>query len=159
MTDQFEDGYRLRLRALEEAASRVRDLAGSRDADGVAIAAHAGLDAVYDLHEAYFAYHRLSGMPEQNAHLAEFGGEIVGALALARGAKTHRLMRMSRPGGFGVLPFGAGPFGGGWIWAEHTWSNPKLSVRAGWYERCVKWRMLWSPLDEANYWFFSNMPR
>lgn len=158
MTDELGDGYRLRLRALDEAAERIRDLAGSPDTDGVAIAAHIGLDAVHDLHEAYFAGLHLSGMPRQDTHLATLGGETVGALALARGAKTHRIVRMARSNGFGELPFGAGPFGGGWIWAEYAWSDPRLNRRAEWYERCVKWRLLWLPLDEAHLWFLTNAP-
>lgn len=95
----------------------------------------------------------------QDEHLEASGGECVGALALARGARTHNLVTVARTGGFGDLPYGMGPFGGGWIWKEHAWSSDAFARRSRWYDEHVKWRYLYNPLDDAWAWFLDRIPK
>lgn len=152
-------GYRLRLRALQEATEHLNELQDSQDADEVAIAAHRALDAVYDLHEAYFrAVGILRPLAARDAHLASLGGQVVGALAFARDAKTHDIITVSRSAGYGELPYGAGPYGGGWVWREHTSAEPRFQTLAGWYGSVVQWTRLVAPLEDAYDFFADNEP-
>jgi hypothetical protein len=108
---------------------------------------------VYDLHEAYFRPRRINALAERDKVLGATRGYSVGALALARGERTHQLVTFASVGGFGDLPYGMGPFGPGWIWKRHSWSDDKLQDRAAWYKSRVSQRYLWVPLDEAWKWF------
>lgn len=155
---KIPDTYRLRVFALEVEAARVRDTATGDNFDLAAVATHAALGALYDLYEAHFDAIGIKLLKDRDAHLAERGGEDVGALALARGAKTHELMTVATVGGFGDLPYGTGPYGGGWLWAHYTWTEPKFQTRAGWYAERVQSRHLWDPLDRAWWWFCMNLP-
>jgi hypothetical protein len=149
--------YLLDLRALDLASERVMDACRGEDMDAAAIEAHFGLHAVYDLHETLFGVLGIGTVVQQDEYLAQRDGAVVGGLAVARGAKTHNLVTFAQPGGFGDLPYGMGPYGGGWLWKEHTWSSPKMRQRAHWYEARVRWRYLWNPLDEAQYWFRNQL--
>ena len=108
---------------------------------------------MYDLHEAYFGPRRIKGVAEKDKVLSATGGAAVGALALARGERTHQLVTFARTGGFGDLPYGMGPYGPGWIWKAHSWDAKKLQQRSDWYKSRVSMRYLWVPLDEAWLWF------
>jgi hypothetical protein len=37
--------------------------------------------------------------------------------------RAHRLVTFASTGGFGELPYRMGPFGGGWICKEHSWTD------------------------------------
>lgn len=152
------DSFLLNLRALELASERVKGACKGDDIDVSAIEAHFGLHAVYDLHEAYFRPRRIRQVKVQDDVYAATGGESVGALVLARGARTHRLVTFATKGGFGDLPYGMGSFGNGWIWKEHSWNDQDFQQRAAWYEARVRWRYLWVPLDEAWAWFMQRIP-
>lgn len=153
------DGYRLRLRALREATTRVQDARDAEALDTVAISAHAALDCVYDLHEAYFAAVPVSrSLADRDAHLASVDGRIVGALGFVRDAKTHDLITAARSAGYGELPYGAGPYGGGWVWREKTTDQPKFATRAAWYADLVQWRLVWEPLQDAYRFFDKHRP-
>lgn len=157
--DDTRDSYLLSLRALELASQRVKTACNGNDIDAAAIEAHFGLHAVYDLHEAYFRPRRVKGFQAQDKVLAATPcGQTVGALALARGARTHRLVTFPRTGGFGDLPYGMGPYGPGWIWKEHSWTDQNVQQRAAWYKTRVSQRLLWTPLDEAWLWFIEQCP-
>ncbi|MHA7170075.1 hypothetical protein ACX801_18170 [Arthrobacter bambusae] len=152
--DDTRDSYVLSLRALELASQRVKTACKGDDIDAAAIEAHFGLHAVYDLHEAYFVPRGIKGFKAQDQVLAATPcGQTVGALALARGARTHELVTFPRTGGFGDLPYGMGPYGPGWIWKEYSWPDQKVQQRAAWYKARVSRRLLWTPLDEAWLWF------
>jgi len=118
---------------------------------------NSALDALYDLHEMYLRTRGLSYMCEQDDSLESLEGGVVGGLALARGAKSHSLVTFSRANGWRELPWGSGPFEGGWIWKEHVWSSAKFARRAAWFETHVKWRRLWQPRDDAQIWFRANV--
>ncbi|MFS6528310.1 hypothetical protein V8Z69_00895 [Microbacterium aurugineum] len=153
------DGYRLRLRALQQATEELNGLRDTNDAEEAAIAAHRALDAVYDLHEAYFrAVGIFRPLAARDDHLTTLGGQVVGALAFARDAKTHDIITASRSAGLGELPFGAGPFGGGWVWREHASDEPRFQTRAGWYRSLVQWKRLAAPLEDAYDFFADNEP-
>lgn len=124
----MQDEYRIRLRALELATADVHRLQGEGLTDDLSIAVGNALAAVYDLHEAYFAHQEIETLREKDAHLIEEGGEIIGALACARGARSHDLIAITATSGLGELPFGAGPFGGGPMWAKHTWDDKHLAT-------------------------------
>lgn len=157
--NDMADGYRLRLRALQQATEHLTGLQDTSDADEVAIAAHRALDAVYDLHEAYFlAVGIRRPLVARDEHLAAHGGQVVGALAFARDAKTHDIITASRSAGLGELPFGAGPFGGGWVWREHASDEARFQTRAGWYRDLVQWKKLAAPLEDAYDFFADNEP-
>ena len=158
MTSELREEYLLNLEALELTSKRVQLAYECERIEAAAIEAHFGLHAVYDLHEAYFKHHGVVGMASQDDHLESTEGQSVGALALARGARTHRLVTMARSGGFGDLPYGMGPFGGGWIWKENTWHSEKFARRAAWYDERVRWRYLHNPLDDAWAWFLPRIP-
>lgn len=150
--------YTLGLRALELTSERVKEACKGDDIDAAAIEAHFGLHAVYDLHEAYFRPRGVRPVKLQDEEYATTGGEVVGALVLARGARTHRLVTFASRGGFGDLPYGMGPFGGGWIWKRYSRTDLDLQQRVAWYEARVRWRYLWTPLDEAGAWFMEHDP-
>jgi hypothetical protein len=154
----LRDEYLLNLEALELTSQRVQLAYKGNRIQAAAIEAHFGLHAVYDLHEAYFKHHGIRGMELQDDHLESTGGESVGALALARGARTHNLVTVARTGGFGGLPYGMGPFGDGWIWKETAWHADMFARRAAWYDQRVKWRYLHNPLDDAWAWFVARIP-
>lgn len=156
--DSNRESFLLSLRALELASTRVKEACNDVDIDAAAIEAHFGLHAVYDLHEAYFRPLAIGSIEAQDSIYTASGGESVGGLILARGAKTHRLVTFARPGGFPDRPYGMGPYGPGWIWKEYSWNEPKFQVRSSWYEKRVSSRMLWQPLDEAWWWFCENTP-
>jgi hypothetical protein len=86
----LRDEYLLNLEALELASRRVQLAYKGYRIQAAAIEAHFGLHAVYDLHEAYFKHHGIRGLDLQDDHLESTGGEAIGALALARGARTHK---------------------------------------------------------------------
>jgi len=156
---ELRDEYLLNLEALELASQRVQLAYTGKRIEAAAIEAHFGLHAVYDLHEAYFKHQGIAGMAAQDDHLdSTQGGRSVGALALARGARTHHLVTVARTGGFGDLPYGMGPYGGGWIWKENVWNTHKFARRAAWYEQRVQWRYLHDPLDDAWAWFLDRIP-
>ena len=154
----LRDEYLLNLEALELTSQRVQAAYERGRIDTVAIETHFGLHAVYDLHEAYFLHHCIREQRRQDDRLSATGGETVGALALARGARTHRLVTMAQSGGYGDLPYGMGPYGGGWVWAAHTWESQIFRRRAQWYDERVRWRYLHVPLDEAWKWFLDRVP-
>lgn len=77
----------------------------------------------------------------------------MGALAIARGERTHQLVTFESTGGFGDLPYGICPFGPGWIRKRHAWSEAELQQRAAWYLSRVSQCYLWAPLAEALLWF------
>lgn len=155
---EIRASYLLSLRALEVASGRVKEACQGEDIDAAAIEAHFALHAVYDLHEAYFLPRGLKSRKEQNEVYAQEDGQVAGALVLARGTRTHQLVSFPRPGGFGDEPHGMGAYGPGWIWKEHTWTDQRDELRAAWYEKHVRWRLLWSPLDEAWGWFLERLP-
>ncbi|MEV8136215.1 hypothetical protein [Microbacterium aurantiacum] len=154
----LREEYLLNLEALGLASLRVQSAYKGDRIEAAAIETHFGLHAVYDLHEAYFQHQLIRSLREQDDHLEAGGGEVVGALALARGARTHRLVTVAQPGGFGDLPYGMGPYGAGWLWAAHTWEAPVFRRRAQWYDDGVKWRYLHVPLDDAWKWFLDRVP-
>lgn len=150
--DSFQRAWRSRLIALEEAAERVEDACRGTEIDEAAREVGTALNAVYDLHEALFRQFGLRAIRDQDALLEREGGHVVGALALARGSHTHELVMFASRGGFGDLPYGMGPYGGGWVWTPRPSQEGKFALRATWYEEKVKWRMLWQPLHEASWW-------
>ncbi|MCC4908456.1 hypothetical protein [Microbacterium sp. cx-59] len=154
----LRDEYLLNLEALHLTSERVQAAYKGDRIEAAAIETHFGLHAVYDLHEAYFKHHNIATIALQDDHLEASGGQSVGALALARGARTHNLVTVARTGGFGDLPYGMGPYGGGWIWKEHTWNSEKFTRRACWYDERVRWRYLHNPLDDAWAWFLDRIP-
>lgn len=145
--------YQLSLRALQLASERVRSACEGDDIDAASIEAHFGLNAVYDLHEAFFRPRKIKAIADQDKFLAATTGYVVGGLALARSDRTHRLVTFTSLGGFGDLPYGMGPFGPGWIWKRHSWESARLRDRSAWYKSRVSQRYLWVPLDEAWTWF------
>ena len=155
--NDYREVYVLGLRALELASERVKMACKGEDMAAAAIETHFGLHAVYDLHETYFRTRKIRKIEPQDDVFVLSGGEVVGALVLARGERTHRLVQFATTGGFGDLPYGMGPFGGGWIWKEHNWDDPDFKSRADWYEAKVRWRHLWTPLDEAHLWFLNQL--
>lgn len=155
---EVKEAFLLSLRALEISSDRVKEACAGDDIEVAAIEAHFGLHAVYDLHEAYFRPRDVRKICAQDRVYAATGGEAVGALVLARGARTHRLVSFAGPGGFGDLPYGMGPFGDGWIWKDHTWTDADFQLRARWYKERVRARYLWVPLEEAWVWFCANVP-
>jgi hypothetical protein len=157
--DGTRESYLLSLRALELAVGRVKEACRGDDIDAAAVEAHFALHAVYDLHEAYFQPRGIHGTEAKDKVLAATGGQAVGALSLARGKRTHELVTFLRRGGFSDRPHGMGPYGPGWIWKEHSWTDPKLQQRAAWYQNRVSRRLLWSPLDEAWMWFIAQCPQ
>lgn len=154
----IRNSYLLSLRALEVASGRVKEACKGGDIDVAAIEAHFALHAVYDLHEAYFVPRGVKAGKDQDAIYSQEDGQVVGALVLARGTLTHQLVTFPRSGGFPDKPHGMGPYGPGWIWKEHTWMDYRYTTRAAWYEKRVRWRLLWSPLDEAWGWFLNRVP-
>lgn len=150
--------FLLSLRALELASERVKEACKGEDIAAAAIEAHFGLHAVYDLHEAYHRPRQIASIKAQDEVYAATGGEAVGGLVLARGARTHRLVTFATTGGFGDPPYGMGPYGGGWLWKQYSWSEPKLQQRAAWYRDRVQFRYLWTPLDKAWTWFWQRVP-
>ena len=153
MTGDRTPAFLLGLTALQLASARVQEACKGDDIDAAAVEAHFGLHAVYDLHEIFFHARPERKIWEQDEVYAELRGQVVGGLVLARGAQTHKLVTISTTGGFGDLPFGMGPFGGGWLWKDHSWAERDYAQRAAWYETKVQWRYLWVPLDEAWIWF------
>lgn len=145
--------YHLSLRALELASTRVRSACEGDDLDAASIEAHFGLNAVYDLHEAYFRPRGIKAIIDQDRFLDATSGYAVGALALARSDRTHQLVTFTSLGEFGDLPYGMGPFGPGWIWKRHAWEGFKFRNRSSWYASRVSQRHLWVPFDEAWAWF------
>ena len=150
--------YLLSLRALELASDRVKKACKGIDIDAAAIEAHFALHAVYDLHEAYFVHVGVTGTRNQDSIYVQQDGQVVGALVLARGTRTHQLVAFPSPGGFPDTPHGMGPYGPGWIWKNHSWTDHRYATRASWYEKRVRHRLLWSPLDEAWGWFLDHIP-
>lgn len=150
--------YLLSLRALELASDRLKEACKGTDIDAAAIEAHFALHAVYDLHEAYFIPRGVKAGRDQDTIYSREGGQVVGALVLARGTLTHQLVTFPRPGGFPDKPHGMGPYGPGWIWKDHSWTDYRYTTRAAWYENRVRHRLLWSPLDEAWGWFLNRIP-
>lgn len=159
MTGQkdMRETYQLALRALALASSRVKQACSENDIDTAAIEAHFGLHAVYDLFENHFRPLDKKAS-DQNIELGSTGGEVVGALAYARGGRTHEMIIFAKEAGFGSLPFGMGPFGGGLVWDEYETTNDRFQDRADWYKDHVRWRLLWQPLDEAWEWFNNRIP-
>jgi hypothetical protein len=150
--------YLLSLRSLELASDRVKEACKGSDMNAAGIEAHFALHSIYDLHETYFVPRGVKATKEQDAVYDREGGQVVGALVLARAAKTHQLVSFPRRGGFLDLPYGMGPYGPGWIWSEHMWTDYRYLTRAAWYEKRVRHRLLWSPLDEALGWFIDRIP-
>ncbi|MEC3853196.1 hypothetical protein [Paenarthrobacter ureafaciens] len=150
--------YLLSLRALELASDRVKEACKGEDMDAAAIEAHFALHAVYDLHEAYFIPRGVSATKDQDTIYSREDGQVVGALAVARAARTHELVTFARTGGFPDKPYGMGPYGPGWIWKEHSWTDHRYTTRSIWHEKRVRHRLLWSPLDEAWGWFLNRIP-
>jgi hypothetical protein len=151
------ESYLLGLQALALASERVREACQGEDMVAASIEAHFGLHAVYDLHEAYFVPRKIAGYALQDKVLRMTGGCSVGALALARGERTHKMVAFTTTGGFGDLPHGMGPYGRGWIWKKHSWHDPALQNRATWYRARVSQRMLWVPFDDAWKWFVEHI--
>jgi hypothetical protein len=89
----------------------VKEACQGDDIDAAAIEAHFALHAVYGLHEAYFIPRGLKSRKEQNEVYAQGGGQVAGALVLARGTRTHQLVSFPMPGGFGDEPHSMGPYG------------------------------------------------
>jgi len=132
----YDYSYELRLRALAESLENVKQVRCETDLDAVAIAAHRALDCVYDLHEAYFYPATGRGsLAEKDHHLSRVDGRVVGALAFARGGKTHELLVAARAAGYGDLPYGAGPYGGGWVWRERETKAPRACLTKLWSRR------------------------
>lgn len=148
--------YLLGLRALEIATERVKEACHGSDIGAAAIEAHFGLHAVYDLHEAYFRPKGVLAIEAQDEIYAQTGGHAAGALVLARGARTHRRVTFASAGGYGDEPYGMGPFGDGWIWQNYSREESKLQQRSEWYQKRVRGRYLWTPLEEAWWWYTSN---
>lgn len=88
----LRDEYLLNLEALQLTSERVQAAYKGDRIEAAAIEAHFGLHAVYDLHEAYFKHRKITKIALQDEHLEASGGQCVGALALARGARTHNLV-------------------------------------------------------------------
>lgn len=79
--------YELRLRGLAEAIERVREACRGEDIDAVAIQTPSSLECAYDLHEAYLLRPESETSPIRMRISLPAAGEVVGALALVRGAK------------------------------------------------------------------------
>ncbi|GGM63108.1 hypothetical protein [Microbacterium saperdae] len=160
MDGDLEAMYRIRLRSLMWAAGLLKELRHSRDVEAVAVAANWGLDAAYDLFEAYIIAKDIQkNMKQDDALLASTAGEVVGGLMFVRGEKTHRARRVDAPSPFKDLPY---DFAGltDWTWSKLT-TRPTASrytQRAEWYQRHVQDRPLWAPLESAEYWFLKNWP-
>lgn len=161
MQTRYEDDFITRLQALEVASERVKEhwLAGEDSVRLAVIDMANGLHAVYDLEEAFFRALGIRQLRLRDDFLASNEGELVGALSCARGARTHQLVALAGPAGFGQVPYGQGPFGGGMVWADHEWKSERYARRSGWYAEHVRMRALWQPLDEAWHWFLERMPK
>lgn len=151
--------YRIRLRSLMWSTELLKELRHSPDVEAVAVAAHWGLDAVYDLFEAYIiATGAQKSINQDGALLASTAGEVVGGLMFARGKKTHHARRAEAPSPFKDLPY---DFAGltDWTWSKlATVPTDRLAQRAEWYQQKVQDRPLWVPLDSALYWFLKTWP-
>ncbi len=152
--------YRIRLRSLMWAAGLLKELRHSRDVEAVAVAANWGLDAVYDLFEAFiFAKDVQKHMTQDDVLLASTAGQVVGGLMFMRGEKTHRARRVDAPSPFKDLPY---DFAGltNWTWSKLTTmpNDGRYTRRAEWYQQYVQERPLWVPLESAEYWFLKNWP-
>jgi hypothetical protein len=163
MRSEFADNYRVRLRSLQWASALLKDLSHSEDAEAVLVAANWALDSVYDLAEGYWVLAGLTGLPvaEQDEHLSSRTpqcGEKVGGLLVARGKKTHQLMRLGAASPFKDLPYDFADLTD-WVWAEPTWSaDDRLATRTSWYREQISGRPLWNAIDQAEYWFLDNSP-
>ncbi|MFP7761869.1 hypothetical protein [Marisediminicola sp. LYQ85] len=150
--------FALGVRALELASQRVRVACEGDDIDTAAIEVHFGLHAVYDLHEALFTSRGIESTAGQDEVYGASRGEAAGALVFARGGRTHELVTFATRGGFGDLPYGMGPYGGGWLWADYSSTQRAFRQRSEWYRDRVRYRYLWDPLDEAWAWFRQHAP-
>ena len=154
----IRSSYLLNLRALELASERVKEACRGNDIEAAAVEAHFALHAIYDLNEAYFVPRGVPSRRDQDDIYSQEGGQVAAGLVLARGARTHQLVTFPTPGGFPDKPYGMGPYGPGWIWKDHNWTDHRDARRAAWYQKRVGGRLLWSPLDEAWGWFLTQVP-
>ena len=163
MGTELAENYRVRLRSLQWASALLRDLSHSEDAEAVLVATNWALDSVYDLAEGYWVLAGLTGLPvaRQDEHLSSRtpkSGEKVGGLLVARGKKTHQLMRLGAASPFKNLPYDFADLTD-WVWAEPTWSaDDRLATRTAWYREQISGRPLWNAIDQAEYWFLDNSP-
>lgn len=160
MEVDLEAMYRIRLRSLMWAAGLLKELRHSRDVEAVAVAANWGLDAVYDLFEAYIVIEGVQkSMKRDDALLESTSGEVVGGLMFVRGEKTHRARRVDAPSPFKDLPYDFADLTD-WTWSKLTAmpTDRRYARRAEWYQRHVQDRPLWVPLESAEYWFLTNWP-
>jgi hypothetical protein len=163
MRTELADNYRVRLRSLQWASALLKDLSHSEDAEAVLVATNWALDSVYDLAEGYWVLAGLTGLSvaKEDEHLSSRTpkcGEKVGGLLVARGKKTHQLMRLGAPSPFKNLPYAFADLTD-WVWAEPTWSmDDRLATRTKWYREQISGRPLWNAIDQAEYWFLDNSP-
>lgn len=158
METNVASGYRIRLRSLQWSTGLVKELRHSSDAEAVAVAVNWALDAVYDLFEAYKLCSGFAGrMVDENKVLSDRPGSTVGGLLFIRGEKTHQGRRADGRSGFLELPYDFARITD-WVWAEAPATDPRYELRVDWYEAHVRHRPLWVPLDEASYWFLTNLP-
>ena len=150
--------YRIRLRSLMWAAGLLKESRHSSDVEAVAVAANWGLDAVYDLFEAYrLVTETPRKLALQDERLRTISGEILGGLLFVRGEKTHRAERVESPSPFAELPYDFAKFTD-WTWSKLETESAGFAQRAGWYARFVQDRPLWVPLEAAEYWFLTHWP-
>lgn len=151
MEVDLEVMYRIPLRSLMWAAGLLKELRHSREVEAVAVAANWGLDAVYDLVEAYIVIKGIEkNMKQDDALLKSTSGEVVGGLMFVRGEKTHRARRVDAPSPFENLPYNFADL------TDRTWSKltamptvPRYVQWAEWRQRHVQDRPLWVPLESA----------
>lgn len=159
--------YRVRLRALNWATGLLRDLSHSPDHEAVAVSLHWALDALYDRSEAYQI---MTGgrrpVRDLDPELLELSTkkfesprwQVVGALLVARGKKTHQLAALIVDNPRRELPYDFASLTD-WAWAQASWdANDGLAERSSWYNSQVAGRPLWVPLDQAWLWFLINSP-
>lgn len=151
--------YRIRLRSLLWSAGLLKELRHSPDVEAVAVAANWGLDAVYDLFEAYKIVSESSDrLVEQDVLLDSTAGQVVGGLMFMRGEKTHQAKRVDAPSPFKELTYDFAKLTD-WTWSKlEKLPTDRLAQRAEWYTRHVQNRALWVPLESAEYWFLKNWP-
>ena len=163
MRSDLAENYRVRLRSLQWASALLKDLSHSEDAEAVLVATNWALDSVYDLAEGYWVLAGLTDLSVANEdeHLSSRTpktGEKVGGLLVARGKKTHQLMRLGAPSPYKNLPYDFADLTD-WVWAEPTWpADDRLATRTEWYRQQISGRPLWNAVDQAEYWFLDNSP-
>ncbi|ADB73510.1 hypothetical protein [Geodermatophilus obscurus] len=139
-----------RWRRLDAAMKRVRAASPTSETE-TPDAVVAVLHTMYDLWEVL---RREIGKAKRVQCAAKGeGGQTAVALTFARGAVTHDLVEFAKNAGFGLQPFGASSFGGGWYWRAHEDIRPNYKVKSDWYRDRVKGRAVLEPLEAAYRWY------